>query len=1656
MVTRALSSLLRPRPRFGLLALGVVWLLMAPACGDNDKQSGPSGSSGGGGTVYEGEPDRPRAGSVTVSEQSLVGAVEGNRLKLEFLLECGDQGSARGTLNVTLQSVDESERVATATVDYDLDANKQTVLPVELDLPAGVAAQADLAPWSVRIDDGTPNGLRITRSLLHVIPPYEVRLDGPRSIQQGKTASYRVQTRDAISLAPLADYPVAIEVQQEDEVITNLSDTSDDTGVATFDVQLDEAGSYTLVAKTQAQSMTAEASDQVEVAETASKVLLTTDKPIYQPGQTIHLRTLALTPPSNVPLANVPVLLEVEDGKGNKIMKRALTSDDYGIASTSLELGQVLNTGTFAVRATVSGKATEKSVEVYRYSLPKFKSDVSTDRAWYSPGDSLQGSLDAGYFFGKPVSDAEVVIEALTLDIGETLFARTQGRTDADGHFSFSVTLPSSLAGLPLDQGKALVTLRATVTDSAGQVVTQDELVSIAAAPVAVSLVPEGGQLIPGVENTLLLFASDPLGNPITGAAVEWTIQGEKQSLSTDAFGQARLEWTPPSDAATVAMTVAVTPDGGNQVTQSFNFNAQSGGEHVLVRTDRAVYQVGDAVEVEVTSSADSAFAYVDWLSEGQVVAMRTLEILDGEARFETPLDATLLGTNRVEAYIVDDQGNVVRSGRTFFVKGAASLDIQMSLDKDLYAPGDAAQLTFDVTDSEGKPAVAALGLQIVDEAIYSLIEARPGLLETHFQLEEAYSEPSYEIHPPTTDVGGVLLTPLSDDEEQASAQQTRAAAVLAALGSTSAAGVSTNSWPAVITEATSLLQPFMQRAKEQMTPTLAGAAADEVAKLQAQGCTPSQYYCDDAEYSTLLYDRVSVRLSASDFWGNEYTVAPGSGSTFLTLTSPGPDELTGSSDDLPISFSYEELELESPFGGVEGDNAGGNFALDGDFDEAVPAAADPGAEAPHGEEAGSSEPRVRKDFPETLYVNPAVITDSTGTATIEVPLADSITEWRVTALANSREGQLGSMAGGVTVFQDFFVDIDFPATLTRGDEVFFPIAVYNYLDTEQTVELELEPASWYSALGETTATLTLAPSQVTGIRFPVRVDAVGTGTLTVRATGSSRSDAVARTVRVVPDGTAVPTARSGSLAAGSLSLPVSFPESAVPGSEQLVLSVYPAYLSQVVEGMDSMLAEPYGCFEQTTSSTWPNVLVLDYMRATSQLTPEIQMRAESLISTGYQRLLTFEHPGGGFSWFGTSDPAPYLSVTAFGLMEFVDMARVSNVDEAMIARTLEWLVSQQASDGSWEGDQTEFFSFHTSKVRNTAFVLWSLATAEAPSSVLSSAISYVTQNLDLDAEDTYTLALVANALAVAAPNNALVTQILARLEAAKQVDGNKVFWDSSDTQTTFYSYGDDATVTATALVAHAMLLTGSYPSSSAGALEYLATSKNVSGNFGSTQATIWSLRALLLASQRGTEGAVGTLEVSVDGERFTSLELTEDQGDVMTTVELGGHATTGEHQVDLAFVGTGKISYNLVASHHEPWAAAPEPTGPLAVEISYDKTQLYINETASATVTLSNLTESTTNMVLVTLGIPPGFSVVTEDLQAYVDAGVISRFETTGKQLNLYLIALAPSAVQSLSYRVQATMPVKAADGGAAIYPYYEPDQRSTAPSTTLEVIEE
>jgi hypothetical protein len=225
---------------------------------------------------------------------------------------------------------------------------------------------------------------------------------------------------------------------------------------------------------------------------------------------------------------------------------------------------------------------------------------------------------------------------------------------------------------------------------------------------------------------------------------------------------------------------------------------------------------------------------------------------------------------------------------------------------------------------------------------------------------------------------------------------------------------------------------------------------------------------------------------------------------------------------------------------------------------------------------AATEAPRLRQFFPETLYWNPELLTDKNGTAQLQIPMADSITTWRLTALASSQDGRLGFTTHGIRVFQDFFVDVDLPVSLTQDDEISIPVGVFNYLPEAQEVRLVVEQDSWFELLGEGEQRLTIGPNDIDVVYFPIRVREFGQKGFQVTAWGNKMSDAIRRSVRVVPNGKEIRLSESNWLREDT-QIALNLPPEIIPRTSHVEVKIYTGALAQVVEGLEKILRLPHG-----------------------------------------------------------------------------------------------------------------------------------------------------------------------------------------------------------------------------------------------------------------------------------------------------------------------------------------------------------------------------------------------------------------------------------------------------------------------------------------------
>jgi hypothetical protein len=1581
------------------------------------------------------------------AKTNVVGEVRDGKLFVQIRPGGDERWPGAGPIDVWLAQLD-GDRYATATQINDQRASGLIGAQVPYRASAGNEVLYVLRYRVGTGDDAVDGSL----SLAEALGSLELRLIGPNAYQAGSAAAVRVVASDRFTGVPLdgAEIWVAFAGKDADPAVVYHGVTdAGGTCQLSFRVPDKPLTQPTLRATAAWKGQQAEVAETIQIKRDA-KILLTTDKPLYQPGQTMHLRALAISSATRLPLADRDALLEVMDAKGNKVFKKAARADAFGIVHAQFTLAEEVNFGAYSIKVRLEESTAEKTVEVRRYVLPKFKVGIETDRAWYTPGQTVKGSVKADYLFGKPVSNGEVTITGLATIVGVETFATVQGKTDREGRFAFELKLTDTLVGREVDQGKARVQLQAAVTDPAHH--KQEALRSfpVAKTPLVIQALPESGELVAGMRNRLYVMITSPDGSPVPAHVMVEAGNPPRQdnwwqtaaSITADRLGLAEFEIDVPNQAG-LTLTVRARDPGGNETAATLRLRPLRQEMPLLLRADQPTYRVGDVMTLTtLVGQTATPTVFFDLVRDNHTLLTTTGTVANGKATVTIPLSADLAGGVVATAYAFTPSGNAVRDSRVVYVHPAADLRVEIRPGKATYRPGEKASVDFTVTDTNGHPVAAALGITIVDEAVFALQDMQPGLEKIFFTLEKELMTPRYEVH--QFNPAFVVLDP------QADLVKRRGQAVMLAA-----------------------VKPLLQPAIDRKMANDLRPPVREALERQVQA---------DLRRLTKLYEKhkgQTAQIKTADLadpWFTPYRVNAWNGVVYQ-VTSAGPDRKFYTADDVN---AYNE-QANRGFGKARRarGGGGGGIAMDRmaneeafDFEAAGDAGAVLGApmagamlkaaEARDKREETKSETkkdgggvRIREFFPETLFVNPALITGGDGRARIELDMADSITTWRIAAQAISRMGWLGSGTAPVRVFQDFFVDIDFPATLTRGDAVKVPIALYNYLPKTQTVTLKIESADWFGLLeGDLTRRVTLGPNEVKAEFLHVKAATVGRHDLTVLAKGTSQSDAVKRSVLVEPDGKMNETNISDRLP-NEARHTVTFPAGMVPGANKLFIKLHPGLMSQVVEGLDNIFKMPFGCFEQTSSTTYPNIMVLDYLKATRQITPELQMKAEGFINQGYQRLLTFEVPGGGFEWFGR--PPAHVILTAYGLMEFYDMSRVYNVDEDVIRRTQNWLASKQQGDGSWQPN-AQFLdavasAFGKDVLRNTAYVVWALGRTGYQGDALKKGRAYLEAH-HADAKDPYTLALLANALVDSQAKEAVIDAVFQKLDGLRRDEGEFSYWPSGE-PTAMYGNGKSGDIETTALAGLALLHAKRQPHIVNRVVTYLIKSKDAFGTYHSTQATVWALHVLLGVARGGGGDTEGQFQAMVNGRPAGTIKITAADNDVLRMLDATTLLRDGDNEIVLSFAGKGAPAYQIVSRYYVPWAQVTDHPreAPIAIDVQYDKTRLSIDEEVTCTVNVVNRAPGDFGMVVVDIGVPPGFAPVGETLSRLVEGKKVSKFSTTARQITFYVDKLEMNKPLTLTFRLTAVLAMHAATPQSKVYNYYDPQVQAIAKPVSLTV---
>ncbi|XP_070581805.1 complement C3-like [Ptychodera flava] len=550
------------------------------------------------------------------------------------------------------------------------------------------------------------------------------------------------------------------------------------------------------------------------------------------------------------------------------------------------------------------------------------------------------------------------------------------------------------------------------------------------------------------------------------------------------------------------------------------------------------------------------------------------------------------------------------------------------------------------------------------------------------------------------------------------------------------------------------------------------------------------------------------------------------------------------------------------------------------------------------------SDIQVRSDFPETWIFEDHVV-DATGQFSLDVTVPSSLTTWVIQAVGVSREsGMCVAEPFEMTAFKEFFIALNLPYSVVRGEQVEIQAAVFNYGDNELVVRVYLQGVEGLCAgarPGEQSQRkqFNVPGNDATSVTFPVIPMEVGEIPIRIKAFSPAGGDIVEKLLRVVPEGQEKTFVHSVVLdPAGQMCeagndkcgngqppnadnaiqsdefrvkedqlqinlLDIRLPDEVVPGSAKCGVNVIGSLMGPTVKaviegnGLHSLLRQPTGCGEQTLLGLAPDIYVLLYLSRTNQVTEDIEKKAFKFIRDGYNRELTYRNKDTGcFSvWAGR---ACSTWLTAFSMKIFCQAKEFIFVDQQVICQATRWLLTMQNEDGSFRENYMVHHKEMTGGVHGapsfTAFVLIALEECDCDAGEMTTAKlgakSYLERELP-NLQRPYTVAIVTYALALTNSEKAgEANQMLKNLAVFDEAK-NMRYWNTDDSsfgsgnKPYWYSRKPSAIAVETtsyALLAQLKLGDISYSNP---IVVWLTKQRNSQGGFVSTQDTVMALQAL-------------------------------------------------------------------------------------------------------------------------------------------------------------------------------------------------------------------
>ncbi|XP_040171461.1 CD109 antigen-like isoform X8 [Anopheles arabiensis] len=711
------------------------------------------------------------------------------------------------------------------------------------------------------------------------------------------------------------------------------------------------------------------------------------------------------------------------------------------------------------------------------------------------------------------------------------------------------------------------------------------------------------------------------------------------------------------------------------------------------------------------------------------------------------------------------------------------------------------------------------------------------------------------------------------------------------------------------------------------------------------------------------------------------------------------------------------------------------------------------------------NEPVVRKSFPETWIWSSFPALGFSGEKTLQKKVPDTITSWIITGFSVNPIYGLGltQQPRKLNVFLPFFVSTNLPYSVKRGEVVAIPIVVFNYMEDDQTAEVvlhndeqEFDFADVENEVVESNKVelfrqkrLDIASNTGKSVSFMVKPKKLGHITIKVTAKTKIAGDAVERQLLVEPEGLPQFINKAAFIdlrAAPELTktFEVEIPKNAVPDSTRIEVAVIGDVMGSTIQNLDSLIRMPYGCGEQNMLNFVPNIVVLDYLKATNKLTANIEAKAKKFMEAGYQRELSYKHRDGSFSAFGENDKSGSTWLTAFVARSFKQAANHITIDEGVIDKSLEWLSDHQAPNGSFPEvgvvSHKDMQGGSGSGVALTAYTLIAflenINLVDKYKNTINKAIDYVYRNTE-SLDDTYALALAAYALQLA--DHSSKGLILSKLDTKATTDSDSKWWHKpipeTEQKNPWYSRPNSVNVEMSAYGMLAFLEAG-LDTDALPIMKWLIGQRNDKGGFQSTQDTVVGLQALAkLAAKITSPNNDVTLTAKINENQEKRMTVNAENGMILQKFELPSAARNIEIQATGSGFAVVQLSYKYNMNVTGEW-----PRFVLDPQVNANTNPDYLHLSVCASF-VPSAGQNVSNMAVMEVGFPSGFTADSDTLPSLENMPFIKKVETKDGDTTVVLYfdsldqrELCPTISAFRTHKVAKQKPAP-----VVIYDYYD-----------------